>query len=798
MGSVCDGEFPLMNFRSFRNSRRKSPKRLTVGFANVRSLKMGTMLIGQQLESWGLEKIEVLKQRMREQNLYWLGLAETRLEGTNVRDCGDGFLLLHHNKENTKGQGGVGILLSPAAAKAWKKDQRSYHHPSGRVISCSLPLEGAEGHWHAVVGYGPAQRPLPQKSEERKERKEYLQACQETIQQLKAGEIYLFVADMNCRVGTARAGEDGFRQTIGNYGMGKRNEAGEEMLDFCLHNNIKVANTFFPHKTAHKATWTHPRFHTPAILDYAMTRTLRFVEDVRTMPGVDIDSDHKLLRIKLVSKPEKRDRKKRVSKRKRLPRIAVDMPRDSPKWTDFGTMVRDELKNITDVGQMCTVIRECAEETLGVKPQGRQNWRIGRETEIAALHEKRAEARRKLQSQPSQRNAGQYKAQIKASRQAVKQMVNEWWQKRLETIEEEANRPRSTLTRCDQKFNSQWGVQVHVPADGIPFESRATMQHRHGPIHRITDIEYADDTATVDTDWDRFQRETELIDQVITEWGGEMSLPKSEWLWVPGLKSDPTQTGPQNETLLVRGRPLPRVPRTEQTKDGPKEINEFKYLGSLLAPNEDLGVDADINRRLSLASMSFAKLRPVWESRILTKNTKTRMFKAVVATTLLWGAEAWPITSSRKSRLRRFWNRCCRNLLGISWSRMWNQHISHDKMHDMLKVEDIVVTWERKITRWMGHTSRMPPNHLPAVAMFGHVINRVAPSCMKKAVGMRKTWTSTASHMITELGLQKHSWRKVAEERDLWRRIIHKNALSQQDKQKLEDLDKEARPFACE
>ena len=142
-----------------------------------------------------------------------------------------------------------------------------------------------------------------------------------------------------------------------------------------------------------------------------------------------------------------------------------------------------------------------------------------------------------------------------------------------------------------------------------------------------------------------------------------MSLPKTEWMWVPGISSNKEKAGPRGRTLTVKGHTLPQIPRTEAQKDGSqKETKEFKYLGSMLAPNIDLGVEEDIDRRISLASMVFAKLRPVWTHKILSIQTKAKMMKSVVASTLLWGAESWPIKAARRKKLQQFWNRCCRNL----------------------------------------------------------------------------------------------------------------------------------------
>ncbi len=48
---------------------------------------------------------------------------------------------------------------------------------------------------------------------------------------------------------------DGVR---GFHGVGKLNEAGEELLAFCAVNELAIMNTFFEKRSIYKHTWQHP------------------------------------------------------------------------------------------------------------------------------------------------------------------------------------------------------------------------------------------------------------------------------------------------------------------------------------------------------------------------------------------------------------------------------------------------------------------------------------------------------------------------------------------------------------
>ena len=116
-----------------------------------------------KLHTTGEWKTEHYKQIMINAGLYALAMSEIRRDGSGEEDIGDGFVLAWQGNEDCGSRGGVGILLSPAAAKAWRAAKKpgelhgskARSTPSGRILAISLKLGGDEGTWNLISVYGP-------------------------------------------------------------------------------------------------------------------------------------------------------------------------------------------------------------------------------------------------------------------------------------------------------------------------------------------------------------------------------------------------------------------------------------------------------------------------------------------------------------------------------------------------------------------------------------------------------------------------------------------------------------------
>ena len=73
----------------------------------------------------------------------------------------------------------------------------------------------------------------------------------------------------------------------------------------------------------------------------------------------------------------------------------------------------------------------------------------------------------------------------------------------------------------------------------------------------------------------------------------------------------------------------------------------LSYLGSTVAENG--GTSTELSARLQKARGSFSKLRRMWLSKSLRKDTKIGIFNACVKSVLLDGCETWLVTKGNSA-----------------------------------------------------------------------------------------------------------------------------------------------------
>ena len=145
---------------------------------------------------------------------------------------------------------------------------------------------------------------------------------------------------------------------------------------------------------------------------------------------------------------------------------------------------------------------------------------------------------------------------------------------------------------------------------------------RVGPITK-TDFDFADDIALVSNLVDQAQELLHRVESECRKVGLRLNAKKTE---VMAFNIDQVELKTLDGSLLA-------------------STDDFKYLGSFIGTT-----DGDIKVRKALAWRALHSLKTVWKSS-MDNELKRNLFLATVEAVLLYGCEAWTLTTKEETRL---------------------------------------------------------------------------------------------------------------------------------------------------
>ena len=147
-----------------------------------------------------------------------------------------------------------------------------------------------------------------------------------------------------------------------------------------------------------------------------------------------------------------------------------------------------------------------------------------------------------------------------------------------------------------------------------------------------------------------------------------------------------------------------------------KVVNSFKYLGSMISVDDS--PDKEIASRISKASQALGRLR----SRLLNHHnvildTKLKVYRAVVLSSLLCGCETWTVYRRHLKQLDRFHQRALRSIPGIRWQ----DRVTNTEVFERTNCISIEAMLLKSCLRWTGHVIRMEDHRIPKQLLFGEL-----------------------------------------------------------------------------
>ena len=192
------------------------------------------------------------------------------------------------------------------------------------------------------------------------------------------------------------------------------------------------------------------------------------------------------------------------------------------------------------------------------------------------------------------------------------------------------------------------GIGIRHRMDGSVFNLRRLKAKTKVKTDTINDFLFADDCALNSISVDDMQQNVDKFAETCTNFGLTISIKKTEVMHQPA----PGKTYIE-PSIIINGQCL-------------KSVDKFTYLGSTLSRN--VVIDDEADARLAKANSAFGRLsKNVWNRRGITLETKIKVYRAAVLTTLLYGSETWTVYQRHAGKLNHFHTTHLRKLLGIKW-----------------------------------------------------------------------------------------------------------------------------------
>lgn len=119
---------------------------------------------------------------------------------------------------------------------------------SERIMILRLSIDG--GFVTIISAYAPTLSSSPEAKDH------FYSQLSETVREVRSGDRLMLLGDFNARVGQDN---NSWLDCLGEHGIGKLNENGQRVLEFCSQNQLCVTNTYFKGKFMRKVSWMHPR-----------------------------------------------------------------------------------------------------------------------------------------------------------------------------------------------------------------------------------------------------------------------------------------------------------------------------------------------------------------------------------------------------------------------------------------------------------------------------------------------------------------------------------------------------------
>ena len=172
------------------------------------------------------------------------------------------------------------------------------------------------------------------------------------------------------------------------------------------------------------------------------------------------------------------------------------------------------------------------------------------------------------------------------------------------------------------------------------------------------------------------------------------------------------------------------------------------------------------DNHLPKASSSFGRLsKRVRQIHLLSLSTKIQVYRAVIISILLYGAETWVLYWKEIRLLEQFHQCCLHSILGIKWQ----DHVSNEEVLKRASLPSLESILPQVQLLWIGHITRMEDVCMPKAVFFSEL-----QEGKRNCDAPRKCYKDQLKRQLAQAGISHQSWQQEASDQDSWCSSVRK------------------------
>jgi exonuclease III len=290
-------------------------------------------------------KEDQLDDILAKKNIKIAAISETKKKFRGSKETHNYLQFYHGVGKKERAQTGVMLMIH----KPLQSTIDSYTFWNERIIEVRLKI--SRGYITILGIYAPVEG-------REEENDQFYKLLQKIIDKVNKSDMVILMGDFNARTGNNKS-----TGNIGTFGVTTCNKNGVKLRDLVLYNDLKIRNTFFQHKDAHKYIW--PARGSRSIIDHIICnqKTANLILDVSVYRGPETETDHYLVASPLRIPPRWYKRKQQIRNSDKI--FKINLLRDpSIRWL-FKNRV---LTLLQQVKISSNIEEECANLTYLLKP----------------------------------------------------------------------------------------------------------------------------------------------------------------------------------------------------------------------------------------------------------------------------------------------------------------------------------------------------------------------------------------------------------------------------------------------